>query len=162
MSIIRIASPKDLEVVSQIARAAFYDTYPSILSTEQIEYMLAKRYSLESLTHEMNDLKHIFILVEEAEKIIGFVSFSCSTGRMRLHKIYLLPESKGKGYGKELINCVCKEALNHGFEEIELNVNRYNQPAIDFYKKNGFVIDKEEDLEIGPYLMNDYVMIKKM
>jgi ribosomal protein S18 acetylase RimI-like enzyme len=38
-----------------------------------------------------------------------------------------------------------------------LNVNRYN-PAKDFYEKLGFKIILEEDIPIGQYWMNDYVM----
>ena len=42
--------------------------------------------------------------------------------------------------------------------QLELNVNRKNK-AINFYKKYGFTILKEEDIDIGEgYFMNDYVM----
>ena len=43
-----------------------------------------------------------------------------------------------------------------------LNVNRHNK-AISFYKKYGFDIIAEEDIDIGNgYYMNDYVMEKKL
>jgi ribosomal protein S18 acetylase RimI-like enzyme len=38
-----------------------------------------------------------------------------------------------------------------------LNVNRNNE-AKEFYKKLGFKIIREEDIPIGQYWMNDYVM----
>jgi hypothetical protein len=40
---------------------------------------------------------------------------------------------------------------------LDLNVNRFN-PAQHFYKKLGFKIIGEEDVPIGQYFMNDYVM----
>ena len=41
---------------------------------------------------------------------------------------------------------------------VELNVNRDN-PAISFYKKLGFGIKREEDIDIGEgFFMNDYVL----
>jgi ribosomal protein S18 acetylase RimI-like enzyme len=43
-----------------------------------------------------------------------------------------------------------------------LNVNRYNKARF-FYEKLGFVIMKEEDIDIGSgYYMIDYVMEKKL
>jgi ribosomal protein S18 acetylase RimI-like enzyme len=40
---------------------------------------------------------------------------------------------------------------------LDLNVNRNNQ-AKHFYEKIGFNVIREEDIPIGPYWMNDYVM----
>ena len=40
---------------------------------------------------------------------------------------------------------------------LDLNVNRHNQ-AQEFYKKLGFKIIREEDVPVGQYFMNDYVM----
>jgi diamine N-acetyltransferase len=40
---------------------------------------------------------------------------------------------------------------------LDLNVNRHN-PAKSFYEKIGFTVLREEDVPIGPYWMNDYVM----
>jgi len=50
---------------------------------------------------------------------------------------------------------------NHS-ETISLNVNRFNK-AFAFYKKMGFEIVAEENIEIGNgYLMEDYKMEKKL
>jgi ribosomal protein S18 acetylase RimI-like enzyme len=43
-----------------------------------------------------------------------------------------------------------------------LNVNRNNK-ALGFYQKFGFVILREEDIDIGNgYFMNDYIMVCKL
>jgi ribosomal protein S18 acetylase RimI-like enzyme len=75
----------------------------------------------------------------------------------KLHKLYVLPENQGKGYGKSLIDEVRIRAVNLNTHALDLNVNR-NNPAIGFYEKIGFVKIKEENVAIGPYWMNDYVM----
>ena len=50
------------------------------------------------------------------------------------------------------------EIRPHQATDLELNVNRHNK-AINFYKKLGFIITMEEDIDIGNgYYMNDYVM----
>ncbi len=78
-------------------------------------------------------------------------------GVFKLHKIYVLPNNQGKGYGKLLIDSVKQQLVSQNTIALDLNVNRYN-PAQDFYKKLGFKIIREEDVPIGQYFMNDYVM----
>jgi diamine N-acetyltransferase len=56
-----------------------------------------------------------------------------------------------------LLNEVFARAKKTGVKTIVLNVNRLN-PAFAFYKKFGFEVMRQEDIPIGPYWMNDYVM----
>jgi hypothetical protein len=45
--------------------------------------------------------------------------------------------------------------------KLKLTVNRKNFKAINFYFKNGYIIESVEDFDIGEsYLMNDFVMVK--
>jgi ribosomal protein S18 acetylase RimI-like enzyme len=70
----------------------------------------------------------------------------------------LLPETQGKGFGKFMINEVIKIAKSNNQKGIYLNVNKYNTAKF-FYEKLGFVISKEEVIDIGnDYVMDDYVM----
>ena len=46
---------------------------------------------------------------------------------------------------------------------IRLTVNRKNHIAINYYFKNGFMIEEVKDFDIGDgYEMNDFVMLKKV
>jgi len=60
-----------------------------------------------------------------------------------------------------LINTFKNEIKKKGKNILELNVNR-NNPAKGFYKKMGYAVVYEEDISIGPYWMNDYVMRKDL
>jgi len=75
----------------------------------------------------------------------------------KLHKIYILPECQGKGYGVQLIDEVKRRLIAQKITILDLNVNRYNK-AKNFYEKLGFKVVDEEDVPIGPYWMNDFVM----
>ena len=66
-----------------------------------------------------------------------------------------------KGYGKTLINQVISNTLAAGVRTLDLNVNRYNN-AKTFYEKMGFEVAYEEDIPIGKYWMNDFVMRKQL
>jgi ribosomal protein S18 acetylase RimI-like enzyme len=69
-----------------------------------------------------------------------------------------LPENQGKGYGRIMIDEIVRRVLRAGGKNLDLNVNRYNVKAKTFYEKLGFTTVGEEDVPIGPYWMNDYVM----
>jgi ribosomal protein S18 acetylase RimI-like enzyme len=60
-----------------------------------------------------------------------------------------------------LINEVIRKTIEAGKQTLDLNVNRYNK-AKSFYEKIGFRVVYEEDVPIGKYWMNDYVMRKQL
>jgi GNAT superfamily N-acetyltransferase len=104
-------------------------------------------------------------LVTENSICLGFASYEhhyLGENKTRLHKIYMLPESQGKGAGKLLIAAVEKLALENNDYIISLNVNRFNT-AFNFYEKLGFEKVGEEDvvLDYG-YLMEDYNLEKRL
>lgn len=159
------ATTKDLKTIRDIAYGSWPATYGEILSKKQIDYMLDLFYSDETLTENLNKKSHHFILVHDNSTCIGFASYEhnySDKNVTRLHKIYLLPEAQGKGAGKLLIDTIENlSKVNHS-EAISLNVNKFNK-ALSFYQKNGFEIVSEEDIELDfGYLMEDYIMEKKL
>jgi ribosomal protein S18 acetylase RimI-like enzyme len=149
-----------LPIIKDLAYAIWPSTYGEILSTEQLNYMLDNFYSLENLSNQM-DAGQIFELLFEEKKVVGFVAyeFNCKeSDLLKIHKIYLLPETQGKGFGKFMIDEVIKIAKSNNQKGVFLNVNKYNKAQF-FYQKLGFTITKEEVIDIGNnYIMDDYVM----
>lgn len=163
---IKKAGINDVALIRRLAHAIWPDAYGEILSPEQLAYMLQLIYSTQSLTKQIEDLHHQFIIVYDNNEAVGFASYSPKTlhdtSIYRLHKLYVLPNQQGKGTGKFLLNYIIDEIRPMAATIIELNVNRYNK-ALHFYTKIGFAISKEEDIDIGGgYFMNDYVMCLKL
>ena len=149
-----------LSVIKDLAYAIWPSTYGDILSNAQLEYMLDSFYSIANLERQM-DNGQVFELLLEDTNVIGFVAYelNCNeTEWLKLHKIYLLPEIQGKGFGIFMIDEVNKRAKDNQQKGLFLNVNKYNKAKF-FYEKLGFVISKEEVIDIGNgYVMDDYVM----
>jgi ribosomal protein S18 acetylase RimI-like enzyme len=160
--IIRTASVDDIPLIRDLTYKVWPQTYSSILSKEQIDYMLNMMYSETSLRQQM-EKDHEFILVYDDKEPVGFAAFSLAApGIYKLHKIYVLPSRQGKGMGKYIIDELVKMMKTKGASALQLNVNRHNK-AKTFYEKIGFTVIKEEDIDIGNgYLMNDYVMEKQL
>ncbi|RZA03933.1 MAG: GNAT family N-acetyltransferase [Sphingobacteriaceae bacterium] len=160
---IKQATTADVPTIRQLAYEIWPDTYAPILSADQIAYMLQEIYSIEKISEQINTCSQTYLLLLEDEQPVAFAAFSPreeDASIYKLHKLYCLTSTQGKGYGKALLNAVIERVLAEGKHRLELNVNRYNL-AKSFYEKMGFTIAYEEDIPIGPYWMNDYVMRKE-
>jgi GNAT superfamily N-acetyltransferase len=158
------ATPNDVETIRDIAEKTWRHTYSPILEKEQIDYMLGEIYSVEKITSQLKHDTQIYLLLIEDEKPVAFAAYSPreeDSEIYKLHKLYCLPETQGKGYGKILINEVAAKTFEAGKHTLDLNVNRHNK-AKSFYEKMGFEVAYEEDIPIGKYWMNDYVMRKEL
>ncbi|MDR6561884.1 MULTISPECIES: GNAT family N-acetyltransferase [unclassified Arcicella] len=152
------AGLQDLPIIQQIANETWRPTYGSILTEEQTLFMLEMMYSDASLTKQF-ETNH-FLIFSDNDKPVGFSGFEKKEKMIKLHKIYFLPETQGKGFGKMMIQEIVKVAQAENCDFIELNVNRNNK-AKNFYEKLGFEVVNEIDINIGNgYWMNDYVMHK--
>ena len=163
MIIIKKIGTENISLVRELTFKIWPQTYSTILSDDQINYMLDMMYSNSALKKQIND-GHQFIVVYDDQKPVAFASYSPKSAEddriFRLHKIYILPNQQGKGLGKKLIDYIIADIRGDGATTLELNVNRYN-PAKTFYEKLGFSVAWEEDIDIGNgYYMNDYVMSK--
>lgn len=158
------ADKSQLHIIRDLAYTIWPDTYGEILSEAQLDFMLENFYAIPALKAQMEN-HHVFLLAEENGIFYGFAAYeiNCNnTGKTKLHKIYVLPETQGKGLGKLILNEVEKAARKAKNTHLFLNVNRYNI-AQEFYKRLGFEIVHEEDIEIGNgYLMEDFVMEKPL
>ncbi|TWF38994.1 N-acetylglutamate synthase-like GNAT family acetyltransferase [Chitinophaga polysaccharea] len=158
------ATVNDIPVIQDLTNRIWRPTYQSILSPEQIEYMLEMMYSTAALEKQINALQHQFIILLDDNYPIGFASYSATDtpGIFKLHKIYLDLNYQGKGVGKMLLSTVADQVKARGASILELDVNRFNKAKI-FYEKQGFSVYKEKNTDIGKgYLMEDYVMRKPL
>ncbi|HEX8377355.1 MAG TPA: GNAT family N-acetyltransferase [Pedobacter sp.] len=163
MVFIRFASHHDIPFITELAYDIWPKTYESILSSAQITFMLNDMYSHESLLRQFKN-GHLFLIALKENRPVGFASFSVldSTQRVyKIHKLYLLPAVQGKRLGKQLVNFIEDDIRLKGAEVLEVNVNR-NNPALNFYLKSGFEISREVDIPYHQFVINDYVMRKKL
>lgn len=161
------ASEKDLPIIQDIAYKTWPSTFGEILSPKQISYMLNMMYNLDALKEQINEKKHVFLLAkdETSQTYLGYVSYELNykgAPLTKIHKIYLLPASQGKGVGRLLIDKVAERAIQQANNRLGLNVNRYNK-AIQFYERMDFVVVGREDIDIGDgFLMEDFIMEKPL
>lgn len=155
------ATKEDINTIAKLAESIWKKYYITIITMDQINYMLDKMYSVENLSKQMDE-GHEFTLVYMDAVPLGYISLSTTDNQNYfLHKFYVEMANQGKGIGTALFHYVLKTLANA--KTIELTVNRKNYKAINFYFKNRFTIKEVADFDIGNnFFMNDFVMIKKI
>ncbi|MCC5919104.1 MAG: GNAT family N-acetyltransferase [Cyclobacteriaceae bacterium] len=160
---IRPLQASELAALRAMAYRIWPPAFASILSKDQISYMLDWMYNLDELRSQYARGVS-FIWGCWNENAVGFAAYEVDLlpQQTKLHKIYLDPNYQNKGIGKALIEHVLIKAKQNNQETVFLNVNRENK-AIDIYQKLGFEVIRTEDNPIGGgYYMNDFVMEKTL
>ena len=154
------ATPTDIALLQVLAGRIWRAHYPSIISVEQIEYMLDRMYATEVIGKEMR-AGICWEVIRDDEEAVGFLSYSYdqTAARLKLHKLYVLVERHGQGLGRAGLARVMEVASALGAGEVSLYVNKKNQKAIRAYERAGFTVAESVTSKIGGgFVMDDYRM----
>lgn len=140
--IIREIQKKDNPAIAAIVRDVLME-----MGAPKVGTAYADPY-LDSLFEVYTVPKSIYFVIEKDGKIIGGAGImqldNSDENICELQKMYLLPEGRGLGLGKSLIdNCIGK-ATEFGFESCYIETMTYMEDAQKLYKKVGFYnLDKQ-------------------
>jgi GNAT superfamily N-acetyltransferase len=72
---------------------------------------------------------------------LWFLNFSTWRGThgVYLEDLYVQPQHRGSGLGKELLRALAELCVQRGYSRLEWSVLDWNTPSIDFYKAAGAV-----------------------
>ncbi|MBQ9944606.1 MAG: GNAT family N-acetyltransferase [Clostridia bacterium] len=126
----RYAEEKDTALILHFIRQlAIYE--------KMEDQVTADEHLLKEWLFEKQTARVIFALEEERE--VGFALFfhNFSTflgkGGIYLEDLFVLPEYRGRGYGKGLLKQLAKIAVSEGCGRLEWMCLDWNKPSIDFY-----------------------------
>jgi len=130
----RFANEADAPLILKFIRAlAEYEKMLDLVVAD--EALLA-----DQLFHKKN--AEVIFAMEDGQEVgfaLFFHNFSTFLGRsgLYLEDLYVLPEYRGKGYGKALLQRLAAIAVERGCGRMEWWCLDWNQPSIDFYKSLG-------------------------
>jgi ribosomal protein S18 acetylase RimI-like enzyme len=153
----------DLSKIKELAHQIWPVAYKEMISEEQINYMLDWMYDVSALEKQCDE-GHQFYIVEDKGERQGFldVEVELNSQKLKVHKLYVLTDKHGMGYGRILLHYAFQLAKEAGLSDVYLQVNR-NNPAVHFYQKQGMEIVETADFDIGNgFFMNDFIMSKKL
>jgi len=160
---IRIIGADEVHKVQALAHEIWPLVYPSIITMEQIDYMLADRYEVRTLQREIIERGVVYALIECGAQSTGYIAYEeiPQDRSAFLHKLYLKPEYHSLGIGAQALRWVENEARQRQLTRIGLRVNKQNLGAIRAYMREDYLIERELVTDIGGgFVMDDYVMMK--
>mgnify|MGYP000091340972 CR=1 FL=1 len=100
---------------------------------------------LKSRFDDMKQQNYKCAGVFKANKLVGISGLWFSTRHyigksIELDHVYLLPEHRGNGLGKQFMVWIYNYAKEHGCSSVELNTYVQNHPSHKFYFNEGFKI----------------------
>jgi len=156
---------QDIPELVQLAREIWYAHFPSIITVEQIEYMLNQRYRPEVIGEQLANGTAWWDKLLLDDHLIAFSACALSEHpeAMKLDKLYVRYDLRRHGYGSVLLRQVEERARRLGCSRVYLQVNRHNRSAIDAYLRNGYSVTQSARVDIGAgFVMDDYVMSKAL
>ncbi len=134
---IRSATPDDVPAIASLIRAlADYERLAHAVDFDESklrEHLFGSRPYAEVL------------LAEDVGAVVGFALFfhNYSTFRGKpgiyLEDLFVVPEARGKGFGKALLVQLARLAVERDCARVEWAVLDWNEPSIKFYKSLGAV-----------------------
>ena len=158
---IRPATEADIPILRDLAQRIWRACYPGIITVEQIEFMLGWMYSGEEIRRQLA-ARVPWEIAELDGEPIGYLSWQCEDdGRVKISKLYVLPQHQRRGLGRQMLDHICGSARAVGARTVWMQVNKRNERAIGAYLKAGFHIEKEAVFDIGGgFVMDDYLMAR--
>jgi GNAT superfamily N-acetyltransferase len=134
---IRRIEPRDVDTaVELVHELALYEKAPEQchLTSEQLHTAL------------FGENPALFGHVAEVDgQVVGialwFLNFSTWDGvhGIYLEDLYVTPDQRGKGLGKQLLEALARECVARGYSRLQWWVLNWNEPSIGFYKSLGAI-----------------------
>lgn len=158
----KVNTSHEIGIVSELAKTIWTQHFAPIIGDAQVDYMLKRFQSRESIRAQMLYGYEYYLVTQEDESIAYFgLVPNVEDNKMMISKIYAKLDARGKGHGKRILRFTEKRSLSMNIQTVWLTVNRYNKETIDWYLRRGFIVTNEIKIDIGGgFFMDDYIMEK--
>ncbi|MCW4445633.1 bifunctional helix-turn-helix transcriptional regulator/GNAT family N-acetyltransferase [Vibrio splendidus] len=134
--VVRPLQQQDNTVVANVIRQVSYENG----LTEDKGYGVADP-TLEDMFSVYNNERSQYWVIELDGKVVGGGGFAPLAGMpevCELQKMYFLPETRGKGLAKRLVNMSMEKAKELGYQHMYLETTECLNAAVKLYEKLGF------------------------
>ncbi|MGN1115600.1 MAG: GNAT family N-acetyltransferase [Candidatus Ornithomonoglobus sp.] len=159
--LVRIAeSDEDIRKIAELAAVIWHEFFVSILSAEQIDYMVEKFQSYPALKNAVDNDGYRYYMAYDGDDLCGYLGIHDEGGgAIFISKVYVRADKRKQGIASMLL-----DRLRTDFPDAKkwyLTVNKYNSGSIAVYEKRGFNKTRSLVTDIGGgFVMDDYVMEK--
>ncbi len=146
----RIATLADRDLLVELGKRTFFDTFAGTCSDADMELFLATSYAEVKLESELSDPLSRFLVLEDGSGPLGYSRIlGEESGRVELVRFYMAQRAIGTGAAHPLMETTLDLAKELGYTKIYLGVWEKNYRAQKFYGKWDFLKTGEKIFMVG-------------
>jgi ribosomal protein S18 acetylase RimI-like enzyme len=159
--IIRDAEAADLPAVRALLVETWHATYDGIYGWQRVAEITNAWHSLDNLSAQLGRESGAFLVALVGSEIIATASARIEQDRAALlTRLYVLPTYQGIGIGRTLLQ-VTLACFPHA-PVARLEVESQNEPAIVFYERMGFFLQRQARFDGRDDTPNTLLMAKRL
>jgi len=149
---IKFCTKKDIADLIEVSTQSYIEHY-TYLWLDNGENYIKSNFNYEKFEDEISNSNSALFLIPDGQKFVGLIKLNIDSAAngfsaeqaLELERIYFIKEASGKGFGKDAVTYVANFAKQRNKKIVWLKAIS-SSPAIEFYKKLGFVIIAETNL----------------
>jgi ribosomal protein S18 acetylase RimI-like enzyme len=146
----RIASPEDRDLLVELGRRTFFDTFVGTCTDEDMALFLDTSFAPDKVATELAAPESSFLVWEDEGGACGYSRLMGEReGRVELVRFYMDQRVIGTGAAHALMEETLRLAREQGYREIYLGVWEKNIRAQNFYRRWGFEKTGEKVFMVG-------------
>jgi ribosomal protein S18 acetylase RimI-like enzyme len=159
--IIRDAEAADLPAVRALLVETWHATYDGIYGWQRVAEITTAWHSLENLAAQLDREGGAFLVALVKDEVIATASARIEPDRAALlTRLYVLPQYQGVGIGRTLLQVTL--ACFPQAPVARLEVESQNEPAIAFYERMGFFLQRQARFDGRDDTPNTLLMAKRL
>ncbi|MCF7809139.1 MAG: GNAT family N-acetyltransferase [Candidatus Marinimicrobia bacterium] len=162
MAHVRAWKRSDLAAIQNVAWETWDDAYGAFIPEADRKFFHEAYYALNKLRN-LYDSKVVEGCVAVANKqVVGYSKTYWNSQRAEffITSLYVLPEFQKLGLGKQMLEFGMEAAQAYGVDRIWLGVMIDNKPALDWYRRQGFLFVESRPFTIGKTTIDDLIGYK--
>jgi diamine N-acetyltransferase len=157
MTSITRANENDAPQLTELAKTSFLESHGHSAEPADVNAYIERTYTTGILRNELADPTNIYYILYYNERAAGYSKIILNSPYensdeqriTKLERLYLLKEFYGLELGMALFEFNLNLMKENDQKGVWLYVWKENQRAVDFYKKNGFVITGSHDFKLS-------------
>lgn len=165
----RVAQLDDAAKLAALSVEVWLHTYAEDGISHIFANYVLQQFSIAHFQAGIADHSKQIILCEKAQKLLGYIAIDYQaenpaclcrlTDTAEITTLYVRPHHARQGIGSQLMQQAQQAALTHNVRSIWLSVLHKNQPALHFYRQQGFQQRGSIWFELSGERHENYVMM---
>lgn len=157
-----VAKAKYIQLTAALADEIWRECYARRFSKKQLDAILEANQSAEAIEEQIDANWNYFVIVL-ADKPVGYYAWQMQGGVLYLGHLYLKPEARHHGIGRDVIQSCERLARADGKTAVALTVGQKELETQGFFKGGNYKILRPVATALAPDIVReDYWMEKHL